>query len=105
MYEPEFELHSPGQLLTEECVQAIFHEGAATYDLLAPDAAYKRDWASGVTKVGDYAIACSRRGRLWIALYLKGMRQGVKSTLALLPVGVRRRLLSVRANAQAILGG
>lgn len=101
VYSPEFELHSPGHLLTEDLLQAIFHEGAAVYDLMAPDAPYKWTWADKSVPVRDYALARTRRGRLYVSLYLKEMRPKLKAAVSRLPVSVRQRLLRTRQTAES----
>ncbi|KAB2847286.1 MAG: GNAT family N-acetyltransferase [Hyphomicrobiaceae bacterium] len=100
VYAPEFEMHGPGHLLTEDLIQSIFYEGAATYDLMAPDAAYKWIWADQSVPVREHALARTRRGRLYVSLYLKRMRPKLKAALGKLPMSVRRRLLRARQTAE-----
>ena len=99
VYAPEFDLHSPGHLLTEDLLQGVFHEGAATYDLMAPDATYKWIWADQSVPVRDCALARTRLGRLYVSLYLKEMRPKLKAALSKLPLSVRQRLLRSRQPA------
>jgi CelD/BcsL family acetyltransferase involved in cellulose biosynthesis len=96
VYAPEYELHGPGQLLTEDLLQGVFYEGAATYDLMGPDAPYKWTWADQSVVVRDYALALTWRGNLYVALYIKGLRPRLKAALGRLPVSLRQRLLRTR---------
>ena len=100
VYAPEFEIHSPGHLLTEDLLQGIFYEGAAVYDLMAPDASYKWTWADQSVPVRDHAEARTRLGRLYVSLYLKELRPKLKAALGRLPVSVRQRLLRPRRAAE-----
>jgi CelD/BcsL family acetyltransferase involved in cellulose biosynthesis len=100
VYAAEFEVHSPGHLLTEDVLQGVFYEGAAIYDLMAPDAPYKWTWADQSIPVRDHAQARTRRGGLYVSLYLKKVRPRLKATLARLPLSVRQRLLRPRRTAE-----
>ena len=95
VYDPDWEKHSPGQLLTEDMIKDIFAEAPAIYDLLAPNAAYKLDWADTIEPVMDWAVPTTLLGRLQVWGYHAFARPWLKQAIDRLPVGWRKALVTL----------
>lgn len=94
VYAAEYESFGVGHLMTEDMVADIYREGAAVYDLLAPDAPYKRDWSDSVTEVLDWAVPVTFDGRAYAQLVLRIARPALKRLFERLPIEMRRRVLA-----------
>ena len=90
VYGLKFEKAGAGVLLFEKSIAAAIAEGYDTIDLLAPADSYKLDWADGAVDVHDFAVPVTTLGKLYSRVYLKLARQTLKSSLARLPLSVRR---------------
>ncbi len=91
-YNLEFEKLSVGVLLLEAMLRASKQAGFKTYDLLAPRADYKMDWADGVVAVNDHALTLTLIGRLYAHGYLALVRPRLKRAAERMPANVRRHL-------------
>lgn len=90
VYALKFAKTGAGNLLVEECVRQAKRERFERFDLLAPGDAYKMEWADGAVAVDDVAIALTRAGRYYRAIYLDIIRGRLKAAVGMLPTGVRR---------------
>ena len=97
VYHPEFERHSPGTLQMEDTIRSCIDRGLSCYDLMAPADSYKLQWCDRTVEVCDYALPASPLGQLYVAVYLRGVRQTGKKVLAALPDGPRHLLASMGA--------
>ncbi|MEL6372781.1 MAG: GNAT family N-acetyltransferase [Pseudomonadota bacterium] len=79
VYNPAYERCGVGALHMRESIERSHEEGIATFDLLAPQARYKSEWGDDLTNVDDLALACTRKGRLYLAVYLKRLRGWAKA--------------------------
>ena len=86
----KYEKAGAGVLLLEDTIAKSFGHGCKTFDLLAPADGYKLDWADGRAGVADWALALTLKGWVYARIYLGFARPAVKSTLAALPMPIRR---------------
>jgi CelD/BcsL family acetyltransferase involved in cellulose biosynthesis len=77
-------------LLLEDTIAKSFGSGCKTFDLLAPADGYKLDWADATAVVADWVLALTVKGWVYARIYLGFARPAVKSTLAALPMPIRR---------------
>jgi CelD/BcsL family acetyltransferase involved in cellulose biosynthesis len=95
VYDAAFEKTAAGSLLMEDSIRRAVEQRLTVFDLLAPDAPYKREWADATKVVRDWAAPNSLAGRAYAAVYLGVLRNTVKKGLDHLPVGMRRRITKV----------
>ena len=95
VFDLEFEKAGVGTLQLEDTFRAICDQGHHCVDLLAPDAAYKREWADREFSVSDYALLCTVAGRAFTTIYLMGLRKLLKQAQERLPLRMRTALLSL----------
>jgi CelD/BcsL family acetyltransferase involved in cellulose biosynthesis len=93
-FDSRFEKGSVGMLLLERCVMRAFEAGYRTFDLLPPADAYKMRRAHGTVDVTDWAIATSLKGAMFARLYLQLARPALKASLGVLPLALRRLIVS-----------
>jgi CelD/BcsL family acetyltransferase involved in cellulose biosynthesis len=91
-FDPHFAKAGPGHVLTAACLDKARAEGLTCYDQLPPAQAYKREQATHMLTVRDYALALSPQGRLVTAA--AGLVPELKSVFANLPAGVRHSVLT-----------
>ena len=90
VYDLEFEKSGVGSLHLEDTFREACDRGVAVVDLLAPDAVYKREWADVSMGVRDYARPCSLVGRMYMAIYMIGVRKLLKRAQSMLPLKWRK---------------
>jgi CelD/BcsL family acetyltransferase involved in cellulose biosynthesis len=91
-YSLKFEKLGVGNHHLDVNLERAFHDGIAVYDFLAPKHIYKMEMADGTVPVRDHTLAISPLGRLYVDLYVAWLREGLKRTVARLPVSLRRLL-------------
>jgi CelD/BcsL family acetyltransferase involved in cellulose biosynthesis len=74
-----FEKRGVGALLAQYSIRTAHEQGHAVYDLLAPDDAYKMNWADASVAIDDYAIPISRIGGVYARLWFRFARRRLKS--------------------------
>jgi len=89
-YDRAYEKAAAGALLMEESIRRSCEAGLATFDLLAPAAPYKADWADGAVGVCDFVAPLSLAGQVYGRLYFGFLRNWVKKALAVAPGSLRR---------------
>ncbi len=94
-YDAQFEKTGAGALLMEDSIRRACESGMATFDLLAPGAAYKLEWADRVVDVSDYALALNFKGKVYTSAYLARLRPAAKVLHEHLPMAVRRHLATI----------
>ncbi len=94
-YDAQFEKTGAGSLLMENSIRRACKSGMATFDLLAPGAAYKLEWADRVVDVSDYALALNFKGKVYTSAYLARLRPAAKVLHEHLPMAVRRHLATL----------
>ena len=99
-YNLKFERVGPGNIHLEHAIARAFAQGVATFDFLAPRHDYKMDWADGVIAVNDHAIGLTPRGRVYAAVYLGMIREGMKRTLKALPKSVTRSIAGLHGKVR-----
>jgi CelD/BcsL family acetyltransferase involved in cellulose biosynthesis len=104
-YSLEFEKLSVGVLLLEAMLRTSKQDGFKTYDLLAPRADYKMDWADGVVAVNDHALAMTIKGRVYAQGYLALVRPKLKVAVERMPTSLRRLLSRRLSTAILALSG
>lgn len=97
VYDLTFEKSGVGVLHIEEQIRNGFVEGLNCFDLLAPKAAYKMDWADGTVGVADHALGMSTKGRVYARIYLGFLRDRLKTLLGGMPLGLRRKFGAMAA--------
>ena len=102
VYDPEFERFGPGILLLEDVIADALSKGVRTYDLLAPAARYKTDWATRTVAVCDHALPLTALGRAYCSLYLFGMKPRLKHSLQRVPRGLLALLAHDRSGELAM---
>lgn len=91
-YNPQAEKLGAGVLHMEDTIRYCIDNGLSELDLLAPNAAYKRDWSDSAMPVADYVVARSLKGRLYAQAYLNTTRDLLKSGIETLPLSLRKNL-------------
>jgi CelD/BcsL family acetyltransferase involved in cellulose biosynthesis len=94
VYDPDFEKHSAGSILMEDSIRRAFDDGMATFDLMAPGDGYKLEWADAAMGVSTFVAPLTLAGQAYARLYLRLGRPLLKKLLILLPISIRRRLVS-----------
>jgi CelD/BcsL family acetyltransferase involved in cellulose biosynthesis len=92
-FDPHFAKWGPGHVLTAECLSRARSEGLSCYDQLPPAQAYKREQATHMLGVRDYALPFSAQGRL--VTEAARLVPELKSTFANLPAGLRHTVLKL----------
>ena len=64
-FDDDYRRFAPGTLQMDRTILQCLSEGLQTYDMLAPDDAYKTDFADGTIAVKDYTLPCTRKGALY----------------------------------------
>ncbi len=82
--------YSPGRVQMRATVDWCVAKGLSSYDLLAPDDAYKYDWSTDAARVRTYVHANNWRGRA--AVFGVRLRPEVKRLYHALPPTARRML-------------
>lgn len=85
VYDLRYEKAGVGVLQLEDSIRHAYARGYAALDLLAPNDAYKMDWADTTVAVHDHAIPRSVRGHLFARVYLGGLRERLKAVARHLP--------------------
>jgi CelD/BcsL family acetyltransferase involved in cellulose biosynthesis len=98
-YDARFEKTGAGSLLMEDSIRRACQSGIATFDLLAPGAAYKFEWADRVVNVSDYALGLSVTGKIYTSAYLARLRPAAKMLHEHLPTAFRRHLATLAGAA------
>jgi CelD/BcsL family acetyltransferase involved in cellulose biosynthesis len=88
----DYERAGAGALLLEETISRACGNGCRTFDLLAPDDAYKLDWADESVAVDDWALPLTFKGRAYARIYLGFVRSSAKWMIGMLPLSLRRTL-------------
>jgi CelD/BcsL family acetyltransferase involved in cellulose biosynthesis len=88
----DYERAGAGALMLEETIARACGNGCRTFDLLAPDDAYKLDWADDSVAVDDWALALTFKGRAYARLYLGFVRSTAKRLIGTLPLSLRRKV-------------
>ena len=91
-FAPELARYSPGNLLTGEMLRALHAMGITRYDMMAPDARYKREWANGAVPVHDFALALSAQGTIFLRVVLQGLQPAARRAFYFLPARLRAYL-------------
>ncbi len=91
-YDNKFNKFSCGSLAMEESIRACWKDGFSSYDLLAPCAPFKMDWADQCVVVKDWHKATNARGQLWLQLYHFAGKKSLKRVMNCLPIVVRRAM-------------
>jgi CelD/BcsL family acetyltransferase involved in cellulose biosynthesis len=90
VYDRAYEKAAAGALLMEESIRRSCGAGLQTFDLLAPAAPYKMDWADGVIEVYDWVVPLSFAGQVYGRLYFGFLRNLIKKVLDASPNSLRR---------------
>lgn len=102
VYDLAYEKSGVGVLHIEEQIKNGYAEGYTCFDLLAPKADYKMDWADGTVGVADHALALSAKGRIYARVYLGFLRSKLKAALDSMPPGLRRRFVGIASVSLSI---
>jgi CelD/BcsL family acetyltransferase involved in cellulose biosynthesis len=94
-FDARFEKGSVGMLVLEQSIQRAFEAGYRTFDLLPPADGYKMRWAHGTVEVTDWAVATSLKGAMFARFYLALARPAVKASFRVLPLALRRLVVSL----------
>lgn len=99
VYDPEWSVHSPGQLLTEHCLAWAF-ERDLDYDMRIGEASYKKGWAPRACATDTWYVATSPRGLPFVLQRQRVVELGrLKTRLATarnqVTASLRRRLAGV----------
>lgn len=89
-YDLDLQRFGVGGVLMEEDVRQMICDNVKVFDLMAPAARYKSEWADGVATVRDWAKPFTTLGFLWVHVYLRFLRERLKRLFAATPVAWRR---------------
>jgi CelD/BcsL family acetyltransferase involved in cellulose biosynthesis len=107
VYDPDWSVHSPGQLLTEHCLAWAFERGL-DYDMRIGEAGYKKGWAPHSTATDTWYVATSLRGLPFVLQRQKVVELGrLKTRLATMKNQVKstvKRRLAGSALPAVLLG-
>ncbi|MFI5010915.1 MAG: GNAT family N-acetyltransferase [Hyphomicrobiales bacterium] len=73
-----FNKQGVGVILAERIFGAAHGRGIGRFDMLAPNDAFKMEWASGEVGVDDWAIPLTLKGTFLVRLWLGGVRGALK---------------------------
>jgi CelD/BcsL family acetyltransferase involved in cellulose biosynthesis len=90
---------SPGKLHLKDVIETCFAHKLDTVDLLVPSMPYKLTWATGVTRVHDYALPMSLKGRAAVHVYDRTLRPMLKRAVLRMPRGLRTTLMKLAGRA------
>jgi CelD/BcsL family acetyltransferase involved in cellulose biosynthesis len=82
--------YSPGRLQIRATIDWCIAKGLSSYDLLAPDDAYKYDWSTGAAGVRTFVLVKTWRGQA--AAFGVRLRPEAKRLYHSLPKSARRLL-------------
>jgi CelD/BcsL family acetyltransferase involved in cellulose biosynthesis len=91
-FDPQFAKMGPGRVLMAACLSRARSEGLSCYDQLPPAQSYKREQATHMLTVRDYALPFSAQGRL--VTTAARLVPELKSAFANLPSGLRQTVLT-----------
>jgi CelD/BcsL family acetyltransferase involved in cellulose biosynthesis len=83
---------SPGKIQMEKTIEWLIENGAASYDLLANPADYKKNFSSATVPLTGYAWSLTLAGKAHSAIWTKTIRPIVKRLHGKLPADLRRGL-------------
>lgn len=101
-YALKFEKFGVGKHHLDAALQQAYADGVQVYDFLAPNHAYKMDWADTVVVVADHALALSPLGKLYTDIYLARVREGLKAVLKRLPRRMTRLLAGAHRGSPGV---
>jgi CelD/BcsL family acetyltransferase involved in cellulose biosynthesis len=90
-----FQKQGVGSILAQYSIGTAHREGHFVYDLLAPDDAYKMNWADACIGLRDCTIPISRIGGIYARLWLRFARPWLKSLANRMPA----RIVSLLSSA------
>ncbi len=91
-FRPDCEKLGVGRLAMEDMVRWCLANGLATYDLLPPGGAHKKQWTDTTVDVVDRALPLSAVGRLYLTTYEQGLRPVLRTLYGRLPVSIKESL-------------
>ncbi|MEL6750852.1 MAG: GNAT family N-acetyltransferase [Pseudomonadota bacterium] len=80
-YDEAHHINSPGTLTHQLSIQRSIEEGLNSYSLLGYPTAFKQVWTNTQVPVVGWTKAMSPSGRLWLGLWIQGMRPRLKATV------------------------
>jgi CelD/BcsL family acetyltransferase involved in cellulose biosynthesis len=83
-----FRKHGVGAAIAQYSIRTAHEQGYARYDLLAPDDAYKVNWADASIALRDCAVPLSRGGAMYVRLWLCRARPWLKSLAKKMPAWI-----------------
>jgi CelD/BcsL family acetyltransferase involved in cellulose biosynthesis len=95
VYNLAWEKSGVGVLHLERAIAEAYAAGIEVIDLLAPNEAYKMDWADGVVGVEDLAVPLTLKGSAFVSLYLGLLRQRLKALAPYMPGLARKAVAGV----------
>ncbi|GHA14471.1 hypothetical protein GCM10007989_06450 [Devosia pacifica] len=86
--------HSPGKVQMDMTVCWLIDNGIVAYDLLGNAADYKQSWTNRTVPLVAHTIPFSLRGRIYAALWVRGLRPLAKRFYNRLPEAWRRLMVA-----------
>lgn len=87
-HDAAFQKQGVGGILAQYSIRTAHEQGQFVFDLLAPDDAYKMNWADACTGLRDCAIPISRVGVIYVRLWLRFARRWLKSLANRMPARI-----------------
>jgi CelD/BcsL family acetyltransferase involved in cellulose biosynthesis len=94
-YDPAFAHLAPGKMLMDFYLSAFDKRGLTCIDMLPPSSRHKTDWCDAETKVGDYTLPLTQRGRVYAEVYQERLRPGLQKAWKRLPDWARSAAAAV----------
>jgi CelD/BcsL family acetyltransferase involved in cellulose biosynthesis len=97
-----FEKQGVGVVLAQYSIRTAHEQGYDVFDLLAPDDAYKMNWADASMALDDCAVPLSRTGRVYVHLWLRFARRWLKNLANRMPARLAAAISAVHRRVASL---
>jgi CelD/BcsL family acetyltransferase involved in cellulose biosynthesis len=91
-----------GVVLAQYSIRTAHEQGYDVFDLLAPDDAYKMNWADASIALDDCAVPLSRTGRVYVHLWLRFARHWLKNLANRMPARLAAAISAVHRRVASL---
>jgi CelD/BcsL family acetyltransferase involved in cellulose biosynthesis len=100
-YDVELAQYGVGVIVAEDSIRTAHGRGLVRFDLLTPADAYKLEWSDASVEVHDWAVPLSTVGRFYARVWLRIIKEWMKSSVKTWPAWLRRGLAALYRWRQA----
>jgi CelD/BcsL family acetyltransferase involved in cellulose biosynthesis len=94
-YDTAFRRQGVGSILANYSIRTAREQGFTVFDMLPPGDAHKVALADGTVAVEDWAVPISRKGKIYVRLWLSVAFPWLKKAIGGMPIGLRRKLSNI----------